>query len=122
MKKRKTDPVKTVLIISVGFTFVYLLSHQNWAIYVAVIVGLVGILSGYLSRKIDFLWMKLAWILSLIIPNILLGIVFYLVLFPISVVSKIFGPSNPLALKNTTDSLYKNCNKQFDKASFERLW
>ncbi len=122
MKKTKTDPIKTVLIITVGFIIIFLITKAQWAIFVAVGIGLIGILSSYLSRKIDFLWMKLAWILSMIIPNILLGLVFYLFLFPISLLSKLFGNKDPLILKNKADSIYINCNKKFDKETFEKLW
>lgn len=122
MKKTKTDPTKTVLIITVGFVIIFLITKVQWAIFVAVGIGLIGILSSYLSKKIDFLWMKLAWILSLIIPNILLGLVFYLFLFPISLLAKLFGNKDPLILKNKTDSIYINSNKKFEKETFEKLW
>lgn len=122
MKKLKTDPTKTVLTISIGFTVVYLITKWNWAISVSLVIGLIGILSTYLSKKIDYLWLKLSWILSLIVPNILLGILFYLFLFPISYLSRLFGEKDPLILKNQTDSIFRNSNKQFDKASFEKPW
>ncbi len=86
------------------------------------IVGALGLVSGYLAKKIDFLWMKLAWLLSLIVPNILLSVIFYLFLTPIAFLSRAFGDKNPLSLKNTKDSLFKESNKEFDKASFEKPW
>ena len=75
-----------------------------------------------LAEKIDFLWMKLAWVLSLIIPNILLSAIFYLFLFPIALLSRIFGNNDPLHLKNKGDSNYVDNEKEFDKASFEKPW
>jgi hypothetical protein len=86
------------------------------------VVGLAGVFSTYLSRKIDFIWMKLSWLLSLIVPNILLTIIFYLLLFPIALLSRIFGQKDPLNLNNTKDSYFKNSDRQLDKASFEKLW
>ena len=122
MKINKTDPVKTVLTITVGFVAVYLFADWNAAVYIALIVGLAGVFSKFLAEKIDFLWMKLAWVLSLIVPNILLSAVFYLVLFPVSVLSKIFGAKDPLLLRNTRDSLFRDSKKDFDKESFEKTW
>jgi len=122
MKKPKSTPIKTVLVISMGFLIVYLITQWKWAIYVTLTVGLTGILSDYLSKKLDFLWMKLTWILSFIVPNILLTIVFYLLLFPMAVLSRLFGEKDPLRLKNTTNSIFKNTNKKFDKVSFEKPW
>jgi len=122
MSKLKSNPTKTVLTITVGFLVVYLATEWKWALLTSLIVGLVGITSTYISKQIDFLWMKLTWILSLIVPNILLSIIYYLFLFPIAFFSRIFGEKNPLNLKNTKDSLFKSTNKQFDKTSFENPW
>ena len=122
MKNSKTNPAKTVLIIVIGFIVVYLITKWHWAIYVSLVVGLAGALSDYLSEKIDFVWMKLAWVLNLIVPNILLGIIFYIFLVPISLLSKLFSKSDPMNLKNKKGSIFKEVNKTFDKASFEKTW
>jgi hypothetical protein len=122
MKKSKSDSAITVLTITVGFLFVHLLTKWNWAIYTSLIVGSLGILSQFLREKIDFLWTKLSWLLSFIVPNILLSIIFFVFLFPIALLSRIFGEKDPMTLKNTANSLFKNSDKQFDKSSFERPW
>jgi hypothetical protein len=118
----KTNPTKTVLTITVGFIAVYLITRWKWAISVSLIIGLTGVFSVYLSRKIEFVWMKLSWILSLIVPNILMGAIFYLFLFPISVFSRLFGKKDPLNLKDNSGSHFKNKEKGFDKESFEKPW
>ena len=122
MNLKRTDPVKTVLTITVGFIVVYLITKLHWAIIVALVIGVIGVFSVFLSKKIDFLWMKLAWILSLIVPNILLGAIFFLFLFPISLLSKIFRKKDPLHLKNKANSVYKTNDKIFEKKSFENTW
>lgn len=122
MKKIKSDPIKTILTISVGFLIVYLATDWRWAIIVSLVVGLIGMFSPYLSRKVDYLWMKLSYLLGLIVPNILLGIIFYLFLFPISVLSKLFGKKDPLFLTNRQNSTYVTASKRFDKSSFEKPW
>jgi len=83
-----------------------LITKYNWAIYTSLGLGVVGILSSFLSKVIDFLWMKFAWILSLIIPNIILGAVFYLLLFPIASFAKLFN-KDELQLKNNKNSFFK---------------
>jgi hypothetical protein len=122
MKKQKTDPAKTVLTIAVGFIVLYLITKWDWTISVALVVGLTGIFSTYLSRMIDFLWMKLAWLLNLIMSHILLSTIFFLFLFPIAILSRIFGESDPLNLKNKAGSAFINSNKLFSKTSFEKPW
>lgn len=122
MKKIKSDPVKTLLTIAVGFIVVFLFTEWKWAIIVALIAGLIGLFSPFLSKKVEFLWMKLAYFLGLIIPNILLGAIFYLFLFPISVLSKIFKKNDPMFLTNKHASTYVEANRQFAKNSFEKPW
>jgi hypothetical protein len=75
-----------------------------------------------LAKKIDYLWMKLTWVLSMIVPNVLLSVIFYLFLTPIALLSRIFGKKNQLTLKNTKDSLFKENTKKFEKSSFEKTW
>ena len=122
MKKHKTDPTKTVLTITVGFIVLYLFTKWNWTILIASGIGLTGLFSTRLSKIIDFLWMKLAMVLSLIMPNILLSIIFFLFLFPVAVLSRVFGKNDPLNLKDKAGSNFKDSNRSFDKASFEKTW
>jgi len=118
----KTDTSKsTILIISMGFLILYLLFLWQWAVYVSLIVGVVGIISSYLSKKIEWGWMKLAKIMGYIIPNILLSIVFFLFLFPISLLSKLFS-KDPLMLSEKYKTYFIDINKEMDKQSFEKIW
>ena len=120
--KIKSDPVKTVLVITVGMLIIYIITKQQWSLYTALIIGILGVFSNYIARKIDWVWMKLTWILSLIVPNIILSVVFYLFLTPIALISRIFGEKDQLGLKNNKDSMFKNTNKKFDPSSFENPW
>ena len=122
MKPLKTSPFQTVLTIVVGFMVFFLLSKNIYFLYFALLVGLAGVFSSFLAEKIHFLWMKLTWVLSLIVPNILLTTIFYVFLFPIATASKIFGNNDPLDLKNSKESLFKDVNKDFSKESFEKVW
>lgn len=127
-KDLKFDPVKTVLIITVGFLMIYLVIwkrsgvQHEWLLYVAAFVGLGGFLSGFVADKINWLWMKLTWVLSLIVPNILMSLVFYLILFPFALISRVFGKKDTLNLQNRSDSVFKDYNKDFDPKSFENPW
>jgi len=122
MKEQKTDPIKAVLTISVGFMLLYLITKWNWTILMALAIGLAGIFSNYLSKKIDYLWMKLAWLLNLILPKVLLFIIFFPFLFPLAILFRLFGKKDPLNLNNKADSLFIKCNKKFDKVSLEKPW
>lgn len=122
MKKQTTTPVSTVLVITVGFLVVYLVSGWKWAVYTALIVGIAGVLSDSLAKLIDAGWTKLSWLLGLIVPNILLSAVFYLFLTPIAWIAKAVQKTDPLHLRNKTASVFKDSNKSYRKESFEKPW
>lgn len=118
---KKDTSKSTILIISMGFLVVHLVFLWYWPAIVALIVGVAGVVSSRLSRKIEWLWIKLSKLLSYIIPNILLSIVFFLFLFPLSLLSKLFT-KDPLMLSNKYDSYFVDVNKEMNKESFEKMW
>ena len=122
MKKIKTEPIKTILTISIGFLVVFLITDWKWAIYISLVVGLIGMFSPFLSKQVDFIWMKLAWVLSLIVPKVLLTLIFYGFLFPIATLSKLFGVKDPLMLKDNNESTFRTDEKVFEKSTFEKMW
>jgi hypothetical protein len=122
MQKVKSNPTNTMLVITTGFLVIFIITKLHWALIVALCVGLVGVFSTFLSKQTDYLWNKLAWVLSLIVPNILLALIFYLFLFPIALLSKLFGKNDAIKLKNNSDSVFITSNKEFDKSTFEKSW
>ena len=128
--KKTLTPSKTVLTIVVGFlvinTILYVKGEiktvWNWSLWVAITVGVLGVVSPYMARKIQNFWMGLSLILGRIIPPILLSLVFFVILFPIALLSRLFGNKDPLQLKKTDKSLFKTIDKSFSKDSFEKTW
>ena len=110
-----------ILVISMGFLALHILFSWQWAVIVSFVVGVIGIISTYLSGKIEWLWMRFAKLLGYIIPNILLGIVYYVFLFPISALSKLFN-KDPLMLSGGYSTYFIDMKKEIDKKSFEKIW
>lgn len=122
MRPDKTNPAISVLTITVGFTLIFIVTGWSWAIYAAIVVGVLGLLSNQLRQYIDFLWMKLAQVLGYIVPNVLLTLIFFLVLFPVALLSNLIKRNDLLALKNTHTSMFKKRDKLFEKQDFEKMW
>jgi hypothetical protein len=116
----KTNPKSTVLVISMGFLVIYLFTAISAFLYIAVAVGILGIFDST-SKIIDKLWMGLAKVLGYIIPNILLALIFYLILFPLALISKI-NQKDPLLLSPNHDTYWVPDEKIPDKKSFEKTW
>ena len=118
----KTDTTKsTILIISMGFLTLFLLFQWQWALFLSLLVGITGIISTYLSERIEWVWMKLAQLLAYIMPNLLLSIVFFFLLFPISLLSKLFT-KDPLMLSNKHNSYFIEVKENVNKDNFEKVW
>jgi hypothetical protein len=52
---------ETVLVITVGCIVLYLVFKNRVFLYCALVIGLAGVLSFYLSEKIDWVWGKLSF-------------------------------------------------------------
>lgn len=119
---KATNPAKTVLIITLGFGILFLVTKHNWMLYVGLGVGILGAVSAFLAEKIDWIWTKIGWLFSQIVPNIIMTIIFYLVLTPTAVLSRLLGKKDPMDLKNNASSLFKTKGTTFTKESFEKPW
>ena len=122
MTKPKTTPLKTVIIIALGFIITHLVVHSKWPLFVSVSILFLGVLSEKIAQLIDMLWMKLAEVLGKIVPNILLSFNFFVFLFPISLMAKFFSKKDPLNLKNNSNSAWITVEKHFNADSLKDTW
>ena len=122
MQENKNNPTSTILTIVVGFLIVFLITKWNWALYVSITIGALGLISSTLAHYISTGWMKIGWLMGLIIPNILLSLVYFLILTPVAILSRIISKKDSLSLTNPKGSLFTERNKSFDKNSFEKPW
>ena len=120
MQQKPKNNFQTILVITIGFLIIYMINENNIFLYISLVVGIIGIVSEFLTSKIVWVWDKITWLLSKIMPNVLLTIVFYLFLFPVAILSRIFGNYDVLSLKNNKPTLFKGTNKAFTKANLEK--
>ena len=113
---------KSTLTIVIGFTLFSNYFDYKPLFIIAVIIGLISILSEKLNDKIISLWEKLTEALGLIMPNVILIIVFYFILTPLAYINKLNRKKNALQLKNTTNSTFITQRKEFSRESLEKIW
>ncbi len=122
MKPPKSNPAQTVLVICTGLVLVYFIFDLRWILYLAFSLGLGSRLSSGVSKKVEWLWFKLTFILSLIVPNILLGVIFYLILTPIAFLASLFAKKDYFLLKKPETSAYQFTNKKYVAADLKNPW
>ncbi len=120
--------VEAVLAIVVGFLALYFIFgvwrgfEVDWMLWVSLVVGVLSMMSGTMMNLITGAWFKFAEILGNYVTGpILLGLVFFVVLFPISVLARIFGEDH-LMKKRRDDSYYVDRDHAYVTEDIENIW
>jgi hypothetical protein len=119
--KEKDSTATTILVIAMGFLALHVLFAWEWAVLVALTVGWTGLLSHRAGSAIERAWTKLTGVLGIVMPSIVLGVLFFLVLYPLSLLSRVFT-KDPLMLSSKYDSYFIDVNRTYDKRGMENIW
>lgn len=119
MKKYRS--AETCLVIATALVIFGYLYEINILFLIAIIIGIIGIIIKPLAQIIDWLWYKLVDILGYFMPKILLSFIFYFLLFPISLLSKIFTKSS-LQLKKNPKSYWFDRNHEYNADDLKNMF
>ena len=119
MNRNKT--LETILVLVMAFIVLYLFKRIPWFLFAAVIIGLTGLLIPVWAEKIHWVWMKLAEGMGFVMSRIVLFIIFFVFIVPISFLAKVFRKGNGKP-KHGDTSYFKTRNFTYDKESMENVW
>ncbi|MEO0038080.1 MAG: hypothetical protein RIQ59_1291 [Bacteroidota bacterium] len=122
MAIKKTSSDLTVLTIVVGLLLLYVIYKLEYLLFASLFIGLLGVFSPNLSNKIHLYWMKISNLIGFIFPKLILTVLYYCVLVPISFVSRVIQKEEPLQLKNNRRTTFKNVYTNFDANFFQKIW
>lgn len=114
--------VQTIIVIILALLVGWKWTSSMFFFYATIILSIVVLFSERAMVGVDFLWMKLTWLLSLIIPRVILSLLFYFFLTPLAFLSRIFGDGDPLQLKRPTNSMFQVEEPLPGATSFEKMW
>ncbi|MBM3414124.1 MAG: hypothetical protein FJY16_04215 [Bacteroidetes bacterium] len=114
--------IQTILVILLALLIGWKGTSSLAFFYAAVILSAVVLVSARAMIAVDFIWMKLTWVLSLIIPRIILSLLFYFFLTPLALLSRIFGNTDPLQLKRPSGTMFQIEAPLSGPRSFEKMW
>lgn len=109
------------MVLVLTLLILYYLQKKPWFFFAAVGIGLIGLFIPALAEKIHWLWMKLAEGLGFVTSKILLTIIFFVVLVPLSAISKLFRKP-AMKLKGDANSFFKSRNFTYTPKSMEDVW
>ncbi len=120
----EADKAKAQLVIVTGLVVIYFIfkSRYPWMLYAAAVIGVLCIAIPIVGDWIVKGWFKIAEILGAINGRILLSIIFFVILFPIAVLSRM-GRKNPLSLRSENkDSAFSERNHRYTAKDLDQVW
>ena len=116
------DLYKNITVIVSGLLIIGLWLDIHVLVIVSASIGLGSVLIPPFARFVNWIWMKLALGLGWINSRILLTLIYFLVLFPIAIISRLFR-NDPMELKKGSgDSYYKTRDHRFEKEDLMNTW
>ncbi len=113
---------ETVLVITVGCIMLHLVFKSRVFLYCALVIGLTGIFSSYLSEKIDWVWSKLSFVLGEISNRVLLTIIYLLVVTPVALIRRLWKKNSLTHFDRAASSNFSERDHQFSKKDLENTW
>lgn len=96
---------RNILVVVLGFTVLAFLFKTLILAWIAFGIGVCSLLIPGFARKFDWVWLKFGASLGWFNSRVILAIVYFLVLVPVALISRIFG-KDKLRLRQTDESLY----------------
>ena len=118
---KEPEILKAQLVIATGLLALSYIFKVKILITVAFIFLLLVLVFPSIGKIIVKGWFKFAEVLGKINSKILLSLVFYIFLLPMSWIYKL-TTKNPLQIKKSTDSMFIDRNHQYQGKDMENIW
>lgn len=122
MFKQKLTPYRKItdcLVIVTGLIILYFIFEEFILLYIASGIGVLSFLSKKIAGFISYIWNTIALIIGFFVSRILLGIIYFLMLFPLSIGYRLFSKNKSLSNKKSNSYWIIKDNSKF---SFKKLW
>lgn len=119
--RMKEKELKSLLVIVVGLLVFYLIFNNAYFIYASVAIGGLSLLIPTVGKGINWVWFKIAEVLGWINSRILLSLLYYIFLTPISLLYRIFK-KNSLDIKAPSKSIYEERNHIYSSKDLDNPW
>lgn len=122
MKQTTEEKLKAQLVIVTGLCILFLIFKLKGLLYAAALTGFTSLAIPKAGDLIVYVWFKIAEILGWINSRILLSLIFFLILFPVALVSRLFSRDSLLIKGRNKKTIYAIRNHKFTKNDLENTW
>ena len=121
--KEKLQVYQTILVLCLATLLAFWYWENSVLLYLAIGLLFIGIAIYPAARLIHLVWMKFAHILGWVNTRILLGLIFFLALWPLAAIRQLFKQAVIERKPDPTVNTYFHTReKQLTTDDFERLW
>ena len=110
-----------MLALTVAGILLYLIFHLEAALWCGLGFGVVGLVSGWLSRQIDWLWRGLAGVLGRVSNAVWLSIIYLLVVVPVGLARRAFNKGLSRFDRRATTN-FRVRDHLFEKDDLQNPW
>ena len=120
MKREKE--LEAIIVIVAALLVFYFVFEIEVLLIIALGLSVVSVISKFLTSKIVWLWFKLAEGMGYVMSRVLLSIVFFLFLYPISLLYRLFNPDALQLKKGNRASYFTERNHRYEPGDMENPW
>jgi Saxitoxin biosynthesis operon protein SxtJ len=119
---RREKPIETMLVLAMGCLLANVVFHWKAALWLSFGFGGIGIFSGWLSRQIDRVWMRLARMLGWLSNGVLLSVVFLVVVVPVAIFRRMLRKDRMTYFDQSATSNFVTRDHLFAREDLEKTW
>ena len=119
--KKKFNSFEIPLSIVILLLILFFLFDNLWFARIGLAIGLFSLLSKTFRRSISILWTKALSIVGFVNAHVLLSLIFFIILLPISIFYRLFN-KDKLKLKAGKASYFENRDHLFVAEDLENPW
>lgn len=117
----RNKSLETSLVLTTGFLVFFVIFEHFWFLYAALAFGFIGIFIKPLARIVAIVWFKLADVLNFVVSKIILGTLFFLILWPVSMLYNLAN-KDKLRLKRSGRSTWTERNHVYTSGDLKNIW
>ena len=123
MNISREKSLESIIVIAGALLFIHFRYDVVELTYISFGLIVISIISKFATGVIAWLWFKFAEGLGYVMSKVILTVVFFVFLYPVSLLKKLFSGTDELKLKRMdTDSYFTTRDHKYLKEDLDKVW